>query len=255
MSHPHHGEYIRRILLLREEVPSFDEYPFSLQAVRHLDELPLHPGVTFIIGENGTGKSTLLEAIAMLLRLNPEGGSRNLRFATLASHSSLCDYLRFTRGRHVPKDVYFLRAESFFNLATEIDRLDREDGGRHIIRSYGGSSLHEQSHGESFYALFKNRFEGCGLYLLDEPEAALSPIRQTGFLCLIRDLVQNYSQFIIATHSPIIMAYPDAWIYQLSSDGITRIAYQDTEHYRVSKQFLEDPERMLALLFNDQGPA
>jgi len=183
------------------------------------------------------------------LGVNPEGGSRHFRFSTRAdAHSHLFRFIRVRRGVLAPKDYFFLRAESLFNLATEIERLDREGGGRPIIDSYGGKSLHEQSHGESFYAVFAHRFRAQSVYLLDEPEAALSPMRQLGFLTLMNDLVRGQSQFIIATHSPIILAYPNAWIYLLGNDGIARTPYEETEHYRTTKQFLDNPQRMLSIL-------
>ena len=237
------------VQLRRADVPSFDSYPFSLAAVRHLDVLKLHPKVTYIVGENGSGKSTLLEAIAVSSGFNPEGGSKNFRFGTRSSHSPLHEYLRIAKGVRRPKDGFFLRAESFFNVATEIERLDSEGGGPRVIDSYGGKSLHEQSHGESFLALMMNRFGGNGLYLLDEPEAALSPQRQLAALARIHDLVKAGSQFIIATHSPILMAYPDAYIYACSPDGIALIDYYDTEHYRVMHDFVRNPKRMLEVLF------
>lgn len=242
--------YLLEIRLLRDRVPSFDAFPFSLPAVRHLDRLTLHPAVTFIIGENGTGKSTLLEAIAVVLGFNPEGGTRNFNFSTRASHSALHDFLRPVRGHRRPKDGFFLRAESFYNVATEIERLDDEPApAPPVIDSYGGQSLHEQSHGESFLALVNNRFGGRRLYILDEPEAALSPTRQLALLARLHELVEDESQFIIATHSPIIMAYPEAAIFALSENGIERMAYEDTEHYRISRRFLNDRESMLSKLF------
>lgn len=238
--------YLLEIRLLRDKVPSFDVYPYSLPAVRHLTTLALHPAVTFIIGENGTGKSTLLEAIAVAWGFNPEGGTRNFAFSTRASHSPLHEALRLIKSARRPKDGFFLRAESFFNVATEIERLDEGPGGPPIINSYGRRSLHEQSHGESFFSLLMNRFGGRGLYILDEPEAALSPTHQLAMLRRLHQLVQHESQFIIATHSPILMAYPQAQIYGLSEDGrIELLSYADTEHYRVAKEFLNNPERML----------
>jgi predicted ATPase len=249
-------QYVLHVELQRESVPSFDAYPFSLPAVRHLEMLELHPQVTFFVGENGSGKSTLLEAIAVCCGFNAEGGTRNMQFDTRQSHSPLHQHLRVARGVGRPKDGFFLRAESFFNVATEIERLDSEpDGGRFIIDSYGGRSLHEQSHGESFLTLMLNRFGGQGLYILDEPEAALSPSRQMSALVRMHDLVNAQSQFIVATHSPILMAYPDAYIYSFSSAGIQRVDYYDTEHYRVTHDFLVNPKRMLhVLLAPDEKP-
>ncbi len=241
-------QYAIDVRLKRDEVPSFDAYPFSLSAIRNLEVLPLHLKVTFLIGENGTGKSTLLEAIAVSCGFNAEGGTKNFRFGTRISHSPLHEFIRIAKGIRRPRDGFFLRAESFFNVATEIERLDSEGMGPRVIDSYGGKSLHEQSHGESFLALMMNRFGGNGLYLLDEPEAALSPQRQLAALARIHDLVKVDSQFIIATHSPILMAYPDAYIYACSSEGIDRIDYYDTEHYRVMHDFIVSPKRMLDTL-------
>lgn len=241
--------YISEIRLKRETVESFDKYPFSLPAVRPLDSLELHPAVTFFVGENGSGKSTLLEAIAVASGFNAEGGSRNFKFGSRDSHSELHGFLRISKGLSRPRDGFFLRAESFFNVATEIEKLDAEPGNAPPIGpAYGARSLHEQSHGESFLALLLNRFHGHGLYLLDEPEAALSPSRQLSVLTRIHDLVRQNSQFIVATHSPILMAYPNAFIYNFSSKGIERITYEETEHYRVTHSFLSNPRRMLDVL-------
>ena len=242
-------QYVSELRLRREAVESFDRYPFSLAAVRPLENLEFHPAVTFFIGENGSGKSTLLEAIAVACGFNAEGGSKNFRFATRDSHSELHRFLRISKGFPRPRDGFFLRAESFFNVATEIEKLDAEPGaGPPIGPSYGERKLHEQSHGESFLALLLNRFRGEGIYFLDEPEAALSPSRQLSVLTRIHDLVVQKSQFIIATHSPILMAYPDAYIYSFSQKGIERVAYTDTEHYRVTRDFLSNPQRMLHVL-------
>ncbi len=241
-------QYAIDVRLKREKVPSFESYPFSLPAVRNLEVMELHPDVTFLVGENGSGKSTLLEAIAVSYGFNPEGGTKNFHFGTRPSHSTLHEYIRITKGVRRPKDGFFLRAESFFNVATEIERLDSEGDGPRVIDSYGGTSLHEQSHGESFIALLVNRFGGNGLYLLDEPEAALSPQRQLSALALIHSLVNDDSQFIIATHSPILMAYPEAYIYQFFPDGTKRVDYYETEHYQVMRNFLTNPKRMLDVL-------
>ena len=245
----HSLPYISDIRLKREAVESFDRYPFSLAAVRPLDSIQFHPSVTFFVGENGSGKSTLLEAIAVACGFNAEGGSKNFQFGTRHSHSELHRFLRVSRGFQRPVDGYFLRAESFFNVATEIEKLDAEPGkAPHIGPSYGARPLHEQSHGESFLSLLLNRFRGKGLYFMDEPEAALSPKRQLSVLTRIHDLVQAKSQFVIATHSPILMAYPDAYIYSFSKDGIKRDVYEETEHYLVTRDFLSNPKRMLDIL-------
>ncbi len=242
-----------------ERVPSFDVYPYDLPVVtglRDLGELRLHPAVTFFVGENGSGKSTLLEAMAVALEMNPEGGGKNFQFETRATHSELFDAIRLGRDqRRRPRDTFFLRAETFYNVATEIERMDAVPSPRSppIGPAYGDRPLHAVSHGEAFLALFTNRLRENGLYLLDEPEAALSPMRQMAFLTAMHDLVgDGASQLIIATHSPIVLAYPDAWIYQFAPGGIKRVEYKETEHYKVTRQFLDRPERMLSLLL-DRG--
>ena len=238
--------------MLRDRIPDATKFPYTLPVVRGLDTFAFHPKVTFLVGENGSGKSTLLEAIAVALRLNPEGGSRNFNFATRASHSTLDECIRLARTA-ARGDSYFLRAESYFNVASEIERLDSEPGGGPpIIASYGGKSLHEQSHGESFFALFKKRFRNHGLYLLDEPEAALSPKRQLEFLGVLHNYVKGGAQFVIATHSPIIMAYPDACIHLLDETGMREVAYTETDHYLVTRGFLSNPKRTLSVLMNEE---
>jgi predicted ATPase len=245
--------FLFRATLRREKVTSFTEFPFCIPAIGDLDTIEFDQPVTFFVGENGSGKSTLLEAIAVGMGLNPEGGSRNFKFATRESHSNLSDYLRLARSARRIRDSYFLRAESYFNVATEIEALDREPAfAPPIIASYGGKSLHEQSHGESFFALFMNRLGGNGLYFFDEPEAALSPTRQMSFLSRLHELVKRGSQFLIATHSPILLAYPDAAIHVLDNGPPRRIAYRDTEHYGVTRTFLNDTERMLDILLDRQ---
>ncbi|BBB64103.1 ATPase AAA [Undibacterium sp. KW1] len=243
-------QYVSRVSLRRDIVESFDRYPFSLPAIKNFEYVDLHPKITYFVGENGSGKSTLLEAIAVSLGFNAEGGTKNFSFGTRRSHSVLDEYLRIAKGIRKPRDGFFLRAESFFNVATEIERLDEDTSypAPPIIKSYGGISLHEQSHGESFLALMTERFGGQGLYILDEPEAALSPQRQLAVLSRIHDLIEDNSQFIIATHSPILMAYPDACIYQCGKEGISEIAYEDTEHYKVTRDFLANPKRMMDVL-------
>lgn len=153
-----------------EDLPR--DYPFNIPTLQHFKKITFHPKVTYLIGENGMGKSTLLEAIAVNLGFNAEGGSKNFNFNTEATHSSLHNYLKISKGTHRMRDGFFLRSESFYNLASEIDSRDLEPGENLIISSYGGKSLHKQSHSESFWALFMNRFGGSGLYILDEPESA-----------------------------------------------------------------------------------
>lgn len=242
--------YLRSVKLRREKVLSFEEYPFSLPFISQLQELELHPSVTFFVGENGSGKSTLMEAVAVAWGFNPEGGTRNFRFQTRGSHSSLHEYLRLVKSQHRARDGFFLRAESMFNVASEIENLDKEPGGPLIIDSYGSRSLHEQSHGESILSVMMHRFGGHGLYILDEPEAALSPTRQLAMLRRMHDLVEQRSQFLIATHSPMLMAYPNAWIYQISAQGIELVKLEDTEHYVVARRFLNDPHQQVARLLD-----
>lgn len=251
MTRSQHDTFLLEARLLRDRVDSFDVYPFSLPDFRGLDALELHPRVTFLVGENGSGKSTLLEAIAVACGLNPEGGSRNFRFGTRESHSTLHEVLRLSRTIRTPRDSYFLRAETFYNVATELERLDEGPAGE-LTAAYGGRSLHEQSHGEAFFALFENRFRGRGLYLLDEPESALSPSRQLSFLTILHRLCREDSQFLIATHSPILLAYPEATIYLLEADGLKVVPYVETEHYRIARAFLTRTEAMLSVLLENE---
>ncbi|KGK88541.1 MULTISPECIES: AAA family ATPase [unclassified Clostridium] len=240
MSPTNFNQYLRKIELCREKVDSFSRYPYCLSAIKNLSTLEFHPKVTYIVGENGTGKSTILEAIAIAYGFNPEGGSKNFNFSTNNTHSELWENLKLVKGVRKPEDGFFLRAESFYNVATNIDEID-------AIGSYGGISLHSQSHGESFLSVIMNRFKGNGLYILDEPEAALSPYRQMSLISRIHDLVQNNSQFIIATHSPIVMAYPDSILYELNDD-FKVVNYQDTEHYKIMKSFIGNPKKILDIL-------
>ncbi len=241
--------YIRSVQI-EERLPE-DSYLSAIPSIRQLEEKPLvfEKPVSFFIGENGSGKSTLMEAIAIAMGFNPEGGTKNFTFSTDDTHSDLYKHILITRSAY-PKDGFFLRAESFYNFATNVNKLDA-GGNVPLINYYGGKSLHEQSHGESFLALVKNRFSGKGLYLLDEPEAALSPSRLMQLLVCIRDLVRNDSQFIISTHSPILMSYPDADLFELSGNGIDKTSYEQTEHYRITKSFIDKPEVMYAHLFDE----
>ncbi len=229
------------------------DYPFSIPAVRELDRLRFDSPVTFLVGENGSGKSTLIEAIAINAGFNPEGGSRNFRFATRESQSELASAIRLAPGGTRMTDGYFLRAESFYNLATNLEELDEgPDGGMPLTAAYGGKSLHEQSHGEAFFSLLNNRLNGGGFYVFDEPEAALSPQRQLAMLVLMHRLVLHRSQMVIATHSPILLAYPEAEIYQLDEDGMRPVAYEETDHYILTRRFLNDREGMVEKLIREE---
>lgn len=221
---------------------SQDKYPFSIPALSRLESLEFDPKVTCFVGDNGSGKSTLIEAIAIAAGFNPEGGSIHFCFSTHSSHSELYRSIRLIRGYRRPKTGFFLRAESFFNVATQVEELG--------LKEYGWDSMHSKSHGESFISLATERFKGNGLYILDEPEAALSPSRQIAFLARMHDLLAKGSQFIIATHSPILMAYPNALIYRFSSEGIEPVDYESTEHYLVTRSFLENRERFLSRLLD-----
>ncbi len=226
-------------------VPDYDEYPFNVPAVRELENIDFHPNVTFFVGENGSGKSTVLEAIAVALGFGPEGGTKNVQFRTVDSVSPLHGALRLARGVPQPRDGYFLRAESFFNVASYMDEVG-------YTRGYRGS-LHARSHGESFMAVLVNKLKGNGIYLFDEPEAALSPNRQLATLTAIHQLVEDSSQFVIATHSPILLSYPHARIIQFDSSGVSEVAYEDTEHYAVTRDFLNHyPRRLVQLLSDDE---
>ena len=230
-----------------------DSYLNSLPVVKFLERsggIRLNRNVTFLVGENGTGKSTLLEAIAIAYGFNPEGGSRNFCFTTNDTHSALWEHITLAK-RRFPKDGFFLRAESLYNVATNIDQLDEQPAASPmIIEGYGGVSLHNQSHGESFLAIVQNRFFGKGLYILDEPEAALSPMRLLTLMAEINALVKQDSQFIIATHSPILMALPGAEVLELTGDGIASVDYRNTEHYRITRRILERPESIFDTLLD-----
>jgi predicted ATPase len=236
--------YLRSITLNRDNILSFDQYPFNIPSIRTLKVLEFHPDVTFLVGENGTGKSTLVEAIALAMGFGPEGGTKNVRVSTAATVSELYKHLKTVKSFATPKDHYFLRAESFYNVATYMDEVGYLEG-------YGGKSLHARSHGESFMATLSQKLRGNGLYILDEPEAALSPTRAMAALAAIHQLVLDGSQFIIATHSPILLAYPRARILLLDDSGMKQISYEDTEHYAVTKGFLDNYKKMLTELMKD----
>ena len=227
--------------------PGETDYSAELPALRGLDRLPLDPRVTFFVGENGSGKSTLVEALAVAMKLNAEGGGRLLRFSTRASHSLLHERLVVERSKLPPLNSFFLRAESVFNLATAI-----EQGGYLGARENVFSRpLHEQSHGESFLDIAVNRLGPRGFYLLDEPEAALSVAGQLALLRRMHELTEAHSQFVVATHSPILLGFPGATIYELGDEGIRSISYAEAPQVELTRSFLEDPERFLRHLLAD----
>lgn len=238
--------YLQQVSIRADALVGIEHYPYNIPALQHLnDSLTFHADVTFFVGENGAGKSTLLEAIAIALGYGPEGGTKNVRVETTKSVSTLYNSLKLIKSFRKPSDGYFLRAESFFNIATYMD----ETG---YLGGYGDRSLHARSHGESFMTLLTNKFRGKGLYLMDEPEAALSPNRQLAALNAIHQLVQDESQFIIATHSPILLSYPNAKIFHFNEDGIHEIAYEETEHFAITRDFLNHYPRRLEQLFSMQ---
>lgn len=232
--------------LCRVQVPAIhpDHYPFALPMVRHLVRtggLAISPGVTFVVGENGSGKSTLIEAIAVAAGLNAEGGSQNYRFATRATQSALGGHLTLTWGSDKPRSRFFLRAESYYNVATESERLGPEQ-----LAALGGVSPHERSHGESFIDVVRHRFYPNGFYLLDEPEAALSPRGCMAVLARMADLTRQNCQMLVATHSPILLSLPDATILEIQDNGgIIPVAYDEAMPVRLIRDFLGDPGRYL----------
>lgn len=245
-------EFIKEIYGINIEELDQDSYLKEIAFLKNFKGIKIDKPVTFFVGENGTGKSTLLEALAVAIGLNPEGGSKNFNFSTRKTHSSLGEILQIARSFSREEDGFFLRAESFYNLASEVDNLagSRFSG---FYDSYGGKSLHNQSHGESFRSLMLNRFRPNGIYLLDEPEAALSPISQMSLLCIIHELVGKNSQFFIASHSPILLAYPNASIFEFSENGLEKKTYKETDTYNITKNFLDNPEKMIDLLLNEKN--
>lgn len=242
------GGFVKAIRVEPPDEP-VPRWPFTVPAIAAFGRREFHPAVTYLVGENGSGKSTVIEALAVSLDMNAEGGTRNMHFATATTETGLADHLVVERTRR-PRTEFFLRAESFYNVATHIDDLDREGaGGPQISDSYGGQSLHTRSHGESFIATLTNRFGGKGLYLLDEPESALSFRGCLSLLRVMNDLVDAGSQFVIATHSPLVLAFPDAVIYELDDGGMRQVTFDDSEPVMNTRAFLAAPDRYLRHLF------
>ncbi|CUS47547.1 MAG: putative ATPase [Idiomarinaceae bacterium HL-53] len=236
--------YIKSVEFKNESEIDWSSYPYSIPAVNCLNKILFHSDVTFFVGENGSGKSTILEAIALALGFSEEGGTKNVRLDTANTASCLSANLKLVKSFKKPKDGYFLRAESFYNVASYMDEVGYLDG-------YGGKSIHARSHGEAFMSLLTDKFKGNGLYLLDEPEAALSPARLLAAISAINGLVKEESQFIIATHSPILLAYPNAKILQFSEVGVEEVEYEETDHYIISKDFLNNHRMRIMQLIED----
>jgi predicted ATPase len=239
---------LNNISLLPERIAERGKYPFNIPAIASLKSLRISSRVCFFVGENGTGKSTLLEAIASHYGFGLEGGNRNFSPSTtdsLKSIEPLVGALRLSFTKRTGAGFY-LRAESFFNVASHVDQVGASE-------SYGGKSLHSQSHGESFLSLLQNRFTRSGFYLMDEPEAALSPQRQLSFLILLNELVRGNDniQFLVATHSPILLAFPGAQIYSFDDDEIHEITYRESQPFQLVSQFVAAPERYLNALFSE----
>lgn len=257
IDYPLNGQLLDTIKASFNSSIDFTQYPFCLDVVQNLKEIKFTTPVTFFVGENGTGKSTILEAIAYHAGFGIEGGSKNINFKTASekhysSAEQLADCLTLSWNRK-PEDGYFFRAETFYNVANHLDHIALfGGGGDKTYAPYGGKSLHEQSHGESFLSFFKNRLGKGGFFVLDEPEAALSPQRQLSLMVIINQLCkQSSAQFIIATHSPLLLAYPGAVIYSCDNGKLDIKSYKDTDHYQITKSFLDNPDYFLHHLFND----
>ena len=234
--------YIQGVHIDWNKIP-VNSYLREIDAIKGLEELIFHNSITFFVGENGSGKSTLLEALAVACGFNPEGGTKNYIFSTYDSHSQLHEAIRVVKGYRQAKWGYFLRAESFYNVATkEEEYADWE----HPSEKY-----HEKSHGESFLALAQNNLQPNGLYLFDEPEAALSPQRQLTLLIQIYRCAKEGAQFIIVTHSPILLGIPDADIYCFDNGRIHLCEYEDTESYQVTEMFINNRQMLLDRLLTD----
>lgn len=244
---------LKKISFLRDRVEDWRTYPFSVPSIRSLEEIDLNSRICFFVGENGSGKSTLLEALAVHYGFGREGGTRNFFNSSTGSNRSidpLVRALRLSFDRRTGAG-FFLRAESLFNVASHIDQSDEEQAGGPgipIASFYGHKSLHSRSHGEAFFTLFDLKCRRNGLFLFDEPEAALSPQRQLAFLVLLHEILRTFhdAQFIIATHSPLLLSFPEAQIISFDDDRVRRIAYEDTNPFQIYRRFMNDSQGFIA---------
>lgn len=241
--------FIEKVILQHNMIKDYEKHPFNLPYIKQIQSLDLHENVTFFVGENGAGKSTLLEAIAISLGFSIEGGTKSIHFKTHKNNSPLHKYLKIIKTHRIASDFHFLRAESLYNILTYLEGLAKEEPPEsNFMKRYRGMSLHNYSHGETFLIIILEVLKGNGLYIFDEPVEALSPNRQMSILTAIHNLVKKKSQFIIATHSPILLSYPNAIIYKFDETGISKINYEETESFIVSKIFINDYKRMLKIL-------
>ena len=236
-----HELFIKEIIIDWNKI-EHNSYLRKIKSLTSLNTMKFENNITLLAGENGSGKSTLLEAIAICKGFNPEGGTKNYSFSTYDSHSSLCDAMTISKGYRKEKTGYFFRAESFYNVATMEER--------YADPAHESMKYHYQSHGESFLSLFQNYLDKDGLYILDEPEAALSPQRQLTLLMEICNYARKGAQFIIATHSPILLGMPDSQILLFNDAGIRKCAYEETDSYKITKMFVNDRERLLDKLLD-----
>lgn len=229
-----------------------DSYLRKISALQGVNSISFSRNITFFVGENGSGKSTLLEGIAVAYGFNAEGGNKNYSFSTFDSHANLHEAITVVKGPFRPRGNYFLRAESFYNVASKAEDYRDGDSMESYYSKYGGKSLHQQSHGESFLAVIQGNFSEKGIYLLDEPEAALSPQRQLTLLATIHKLAKQGSQFIIASHSPILLGIPEAEILSFDYGKIHQCSYLETESYQVTEMFINRREYFLKRLLWDE---
>lgn len=237
------SQFIQRVLINWDKIEA-RSYLRDIEAINGLTTLEFTNPITFFVGENGSGKSTMLEALAIASGFNPEGGTKNYSFSTYDSHSELCNAMRISKGFRQAKWGYFLRAESFYNVATKEEEYSDSE---HPSKKY-----HEKSHGESFLALVQQQMRPNGLYFLDEPEAALSPQRQLTLLMEIYNSARTGSQFIIVTHSPILLGIPGAEILTFDDENIHSCTYEETDSYQVMEMFLNNREQLLKRLLNSE---